>query len=568
MALKMPEITEELFSLFEKNGNRLIYEEIYFTRRKFLTVIGLQALLEKQDNGNVTDETLQKLIEIINEICEEECWALPAHLSRKNKDWQITIDLFAAETAQTLAELADRLKEDLPDEFYLQIVEHVERHVLQPFFASADYGWEKSDHNWNAVCTGSIGSACLHLREKSEETDACLQRICDSLIYYIDGFADDGTCMEGCGYFTYGMSYFVNFAQELYEYTEGKTDLLCGDWEHFRAGKQDKRSRIAAFQSKCFFDDGRTVNFSDGNSRDKFRVGLNTALKNHFSQVQIPDMKQAAGLLDDNCYRFVFRKMDLVETENYLNKLSTVGGAMEACTVTNCHVLHDAQWCIVNAKNGVGMACKGGHNGEPHNHNDIGHFIYETQGIILFADLGAGEYTRDYFSEGRYDILCNNSLGHSVPLIDGQGQCAGKEFRCSKFETYESPEACGVDLDLTGAYTEGVLEHFQRKLQFSLNDGRLKVCDEFVWPEAGCGKVTENLITQIMPVLEKDRILLNSGAVTAALVIEGINPEQEVCVKKYIHSNHYGQPENVYAIQWNVIAKEKKTSCCFEINVL
>lgn len=56
------------------------------------------------------------------------------------------------------------------------------------------------------------------------------------------------------------------------------------------------------------------------------------------------------------------------------------------------------------------MAAKGGNNGEPHNHNDVGSFFYLVGDEMLLTDLGAGEYTKEYFHEGRYRILCNNSL--------------------------------------------------------------------------------------------------------------------------------------------------------------
>ena len=38
---QMPQLTEELFSLYEKTGNRLIYENDYFERRRFLVIFGL-----------------------------------------------------------------------------------------------------------------------------------------------------------------------------------------------------------------------------------------------------------------------------------------------------------------------------------------------------------------------------------------------------------------------------------------------------------------------------------------------------------------------------------------------
>lgn len=563
MYLSMPELTEELFSQFERTGNRLLYENVYFSRRKFLTVIGLMALLEKNGNRSVSNRTLRKLIHIIDEICSEVCWALPAHLSRANEGWENTVDLFAAETAQTLSELADHLKGDLPSEIYTLIVQNVERRVLRPFFSSSAYGWEKSDHNWNAVCTGSIGSACIHLREKSEETDVCLKRICDSLIYYIEGFADDGTCMEGCSYFTYGMSYFVNFAQELFDYSEGRIDLLRGDWEHFRKGERDKRGRIASFQSKCFFPDGTVVNFSDGNSRDKFSLGLNLALKSHFPEVSIPDLRSAADLLHDHCYRFVFRKLDLFETEKYLQRIQNC----EADTAvhnahSSLHILPNAQWCIASVQNGVGFGCKGGHNGEPHNHNDVGHFIYEGNGTAFLADLGAGEYTRDYFGEKRYEILCNNSFGHSVPIACGRGQTAGKKHGCYRFDTEATDGTVVVDMDLSGAYGEnpGVIS---RKLKFSLSHGELKVMDRFLLPENTVFSVTENLITNLKPVVEKDSVLLTDGTLTAVLTI---HDAYTIAAREYPHSNHQGKQETVYAIRWAVCPEKRESS--FEIRMV
>ena len=163
----MPVLTEELFALFEQNGNRLRYETVYFNRRKMLAVLGLEAILEKEEAGNkaeaVSTEILDKLCLVIEDICREECWALPAHVDRKeDKDWRITADLFACETAQTLSEIADRLEEDLPGGLRLTIISEIKRRVLQPVFDSAvPYRkWECGETNWNAVCAGSIGSVC------------------------------------------------------------------------------------------------------------------------------------------------------------------------------------------------------------------------------------------------------------------------------------------------------------------------------------------------------------------------------------------------------------------------
>ncbi len=561
--LPMPELTEELFSQFEKNGNRSEYETVYFARRKFLCVFGIKAILEKKQMGSVCKATQSKLSEVIADICREECWAVPAHLSRKNPDWRITIDLFAAETAQTLSELTDRLRDELPAELWQLVRENVENRVLFPFLRTKQYGWEKSDHNWNAVCAGSIGSACIHLWGEDGRTDRCIDRVCDSLLYYIEGFAEDGTCMEGGGYYTYGMSCFVNFAQELFAYSLGNKDLLRGDWGHFHKGDSDKRSKIAGFQSKCFFADGTTVNFSDGSCRDKYSLGLLLALKRCFPEVRIPDVSSAADLYHDNCYRFVFRKLDLLESCEELVKVMFPNEVPDPPAENACiHILPDAQWCIATARNNVGFACKGGSNGEPHNHNDVGHFIYEAKGTAFLADLGAGEYTKEYFGPNRYHILCNNSFGHSVPIINGRGQLEGKEYACNVFEADRMSDRLQVQMDLSGAYGERA-DTIRRGMRFSVADGKLVVTDSFSFDPNKTCTVTENLITQCKPYFSGDRILLAGSETTAQLRILG-NPD--ILIREYPHIGHRGEKETVYAIVWQVSPPESKVT--FEIEIV
>ena len=479
---EMPEITEELFALFEQCGNRLKFEAVYFTRRRFLAVLGLQALLETGEKGRAEEACLSRLTKVMEEICGERCWALPAHVDRGKEGWEITVDLFACETAQTLAELADRLRGQLPEALYERISDEIEKRILKPYFTSAvPYGnWECGNTNWNAVCAGSIGSVCLHLmRKEPRRLEDCLKRVCRSLSFYPDGFSEDGACLEGIGYFTYGMTFFTNFAQELYEYSEGRENLFCRvegrSWE-------EKISRMVQFPAKCFFPDGKAVNFSDADRNETFRVGLSCVLRRHFREMRFPNMSRAAGLHSDSCYRFAALKMDLLDagTEPTEEK----AGADRAREERFC-ILSDAQWCIGNAfrqGRAIGFACKGGNNGEPHNQNDVGHFIYEAEGVTLFTDLGCGEYTQEYFSEGRYGILCNRSLGHSVPLMAGQEQCTGEAAACGSFRASEDGK---VEMELSAAYPEKAVKSFARSFRFDTETGDLELCDDIVPGEAG-----------------------------------------------------------------------------------
>lgn len=577
---EMPVLTEELFALFEQNGNRLQYETVYFSRRKTLAVLGLEAILEKEEGSNkagaVSAEIMDKLCSAIEDICNEECWALPAHVDRKgDSNWRITVELFACETAQTLAEIADRLKDELPAGLRDKIIREVERRVLKPFLDSKiPYrNWECTEMNWNAVCAGAIGSVCLHLmRGDTGRLEKSLKRICDGLSWYIKGFADDGACMEGLGYYTYGMSYFANFAQELYEYSCGKWDLFCGSWDDFVTGKDDKRARIARFPAKCFFPDGRTLSFSDGSSRDTFRVGLLGVLAMHYPDVSFPNLNRGAGLHGDSCYRFTSLKMDMLYIRKYLEFLKkndqqekvqekSVGMARVF------HILPSAQWCVGHSQNGVGFACKGGDNDEPHNHNDIGHFLYEAGGVMFLTDLGCGEYTKEYFSDGRYEILCNNSFGHSLPVLDGKGQCAGAAYACQRFEAkLDGRVRMEIGKAYAPVYSKGkaAVPEIIRELRFGLEDGRLELQDRF--GKVG-NEVSERLVTQILPEVNGNHVVLEKDGVKCRLEIQDLD-EGGIVVKEYSHSNHSGEPEKVYAICWKVKMQDGKGESRVLISIL
>ena len=81
-----------------------------------------------------------------------------------------------------------------------------------------------------------------------------------------------------------------------------------------------------------------------------------------------------------------------------------------------------------NWKASDAFAIKGGNNGEPHNHNDVGSFLYFIGEEEIISDLGAGEYTKAYFGPERYSVLCCSSRGHSVPIWMERNSAKGKHI--------------------------------------------------------------------------------------------------------------------------------------------
>ncbi len=74
------------------------------------------------------------------------------------------------------------------------------------------------------------------------------------------------------------------------------------------------------------------------------------------------------------------------------------------------------------------FAAKGGNNAEQHNHNDCGSYILNIDGAPVVVEIGAPEYTKDFFRENRYQYLAARTLGHSLPIVNGREQAAGPQY--------------------------------------------------------------------------------------------------------------------------------------------
>lgn len=559
----MPELKMEEFALFFKTGNRLIYEGAYFGRRKYLTVYGILATYREKQ------EDIDKLAKIISEVCEERYWALPAHVKDETKG-ELTIDLFAAETAQTLSEMVYTLGDRLPQEVVEKVFAEVQRRVLIPFLESeVPYDtWETDRCNWSAVCAGSVGMTAIYMNRLQQLSDekkkACIKRVCDALEYYLDGLEEDGACTEGLGYYSYGMSYYTAFAELLYQDSKGSVDLM----------KKPKCEKIATFQQKCYFGGGVSVSFSDGSSKEPFLPGLTAYLAHCFPQVETPDYMLARGLEGDHCYRWLTNERNIrwlmayewkieaedigknlgVIIEKYIMQESQL--SREKQKEPSYDLLPSAQWMICKNAEGNGFAAKGGHNDENHNHNDIGHFLCVYDGEMLLTDLGAGEYTKDYFSAGRYDILCKRSMGHSVPIINGLEQQEGRDYHASDFSW--DAEKKELTISFGEAYPSGCIESIERKIQIT-DESRfsLKITDSFILAEK-TEKIVENLVTQYKPVVDKNCVFIKGTKGTCCVEISGIESDVAIQVIPQKHSNHSGVEEEVYLIQWSLPILEQK----------
>jgi hypothetical protein len=362
------------------------------------------------------------------------------------------VDLFAAHTAHALAEVLALLGERLDPWIDYRIRREVDRRIFQPlFYDPRRFEWESLPMNWSAVCGGCAGMVALILVDDREQLAGMIDRVIRSLGCFLEGFGSDGGCPEGIDYWVYGFGFYTYFAEMLRSFTVGKIDLLRGE----------RIEQIAAFPQVVSLGDGAFVNYSDAAEHATIHPGIGSRLTARFDQ-PIPGLRPP-DFHDDPIYRWGNITRDLLWTDAASLNLPVADGSF---------YLADLGWVIERRRFGgmtVAFSAKGGNNDEPHNHNDLGHFILHLGGESLLADLGAGVYTRKYFGPERYESLYTGSQGHSVPVINGQMQQAGSAYVAGVLHYHQRPDGVEFSLDLTRAYSDAGLEGFTRSFDWSVD---------------------------------------------------------------------------------------------------
>lgn len=545
----MPELTHSLFRLFSTTGSRREYEIVYFRRRNRLTTFGLLAWLDGADSPY-----MDALSDTIGSILDEYTWCLPAHLlhgpeMRSAAEEQdaaeglvnhsaeaFTIDLFAAETAFALSEISALLGAALPGLLRVRIREEVLRRILRPFVTQAPSHWETATHNWASVCGGSIAAAAIYTLQEADELAAVLVRAFPALASYLSGFEEDGACTEGYMYWQYGFGYFTYAADLILRRTGGAVN-----W--FQA---DKVQQIALFQQKSFLHGRKVVNFSDSQGEAGIFMGLSGYLKRLYPEIEHPELALRAGFRDDHCSRWA---------PALRNLLWSVEDAQGSAWQTAAYYLPGAQWLVSRQLQEQGayvFAAKGGHNNEPHNHNDIGHFILYAQGETLLPDLGSGQYSRKYFGPERYEILCNGSQSHSVPIIDGLYQAAGVEHR-AEVRTYSSNEEQDVfALEISSAYgTDKLTELVRRFIWSKTEPPTLEVTDSYEFTQAPTA-VVERFMAWHRPLQAEDGRIVIAASPEAKVFLSYDHDLFDWDVEALDHVNHSDQPQTCYALDFKL----------------
>jgi len=112
----------------------------------------------------------------------------------------------------------------------------------------------------------------------------------------------------------------------------------------------------------------------------------------------------------------------------------------------------DIQVMTARTEKGLYLATHGGHNAESHNHNDVGEFIVYANGQPMIVDAGRGNYTARTFSSKRYELWFTRSEFHNLPIINGFGQVAGREYEATNVHSTITAQKAQLVMDIAAAY--------------------------------------------------------------------------------------------------------------------
>ncbi|MBQ4264025.1 MAG: heparinase II/III family protein [Clostridia bacterium] len=463
-----PMCTASQFMAFVTTGSRKAYENPYFLRRRKLIASVMHMCL----TGG--QEALYDVIDGVWCLLEESTWVISAHNvnpipgALKPADKPLPemddryIDLFAAQTAMILA-LTDCLVGDALDVaapvVRRRLRRELEERIFTPFMVHDDFWWmgfiRRDLCNWTPWIISNILLTASVEMQDTLRFSRLAERACRMLDRWLAVIPQDGGCDEGTAYYNMAGGALLDCLELLEHVTQGRMVF----WQ------EEKIRNILSFPVKTQLPNGWFVNFADCDAKP-FLCGERLQLAGE-------KLNDPALIALGMAHRGTPSRQiaDVPHFTRLLARLFHAPELMASAQIGRRDVyLPDLQLRVAE-QCGMILCAKGGHNGESHNHNDVGSFMLYVDGEPEIIDLGNMTYTAKTFSDARYTLFNTRSAYHNLPMIGGCEQRAGEAFGAARVMRLED----GLALDIAGAYGEdaGVV-CCERRLQLT---AALTLCD-------------------------------------------------------------------------------------------
>lgn len=465
------------FARYWRDGDRLEYEDAVRLRQQRLS---RAAVLAAVQGASGDPAALDEVADGMTALCEQSTWCWPAHDDTHEVHGAVVptvtapfLDLGAGEVVGQLA-WVDHLLGDLLDDRYPGLRDRV-RHeaavrVLRPFVHRRDWHWIGTPgdvHNWNPWIHGNVVLAALQLAEDAQR-DEVVALCLDGLAVYVDSFPADGAVDEGVDYWWNGALRALEALAVLRHASAGALGAV-----------PDQLRRSVAFPHRMHLGGDWYLNLADATARAEEDLPWQ-ALHDVASQVGDEDARGHAA-----AQRVL--GAPVASPGHGLGRLLRALVDEDWATASGRSPLPQDAWFAstqvllarqdAGSSEGLTLASKGGHNGENHNHNDVGTFVVALRGVPVVVDAGRPTYSAATFGPDRYDIWTMQSAWHNVPRVRGTDQAVGHDHGARDVDVQVGPDLSGTTMDLAAAYARDDVRSWRRRACLDRRAGQVRVED-------------------------------------------------------------------------------------------
>lgn len=513
----MPPFVDSLYLHLNKTGVRLPGENMMNARYQYVFRLSLAECIENKGRF------VPAIRKGIAELCAQKPWSIPAHDRNLNNYYgrDYYVDLVVATSGNSLAQCLYILGDKLPAETHALAQCAFREKVFRPIFRCLEetkpFYWFTVRNNWNSVCLAGVTGAALTLLTDKEER-AYFVAMAEKYHHYgMEGYPDDGYCSEGVGYYNYGFAAYVTLREEVCRATNGQIDFFC----------LPKFVRLAQYGKNIQIQNNICPAYSD------CRIGLAPAdfitdyCARALGQETSPARYRFPSMTDNLSLHLIYLFPNPAWPVNMTSE-------MKKALQETADPLH-SRWPLANifisrpapdSECRMGVSFKAGHNGESHNHNDVGSYTLAVGEETLAGDMGGPfSYPGDYFDNGSYKYPIKNSFGHPLPVVDGNLQQTGKSAQGKILHTAMSQTVDSCLLDLTAAYAQTTsLRQLTRQFVYDrTGKGSFSIEDRYS-AEAPIAFETAITTRASWKTIGKDMLELTSGKETVRIRIEASAP--------------------------------------------
>ncbi len=461
---------------FVRSGDRERHSDISFDKRNKLLELAVAESVEGKGRF------VEAILNGVWSICEESYWGVPAHISRTGLPdvENPVVDLFTAETATALA-FADYFAGEQLDKINPLVRKRIYhesnvRFLFPMLDHGNDYGWNKPGqrvNNWNPWIMSNWIATTLMLEKDQARRAEMIHKAMLGLDIYLNSLGDDGGCDEGPSYWTAAGASVYDCLEMLDEATDGKVNIY----------DNQLIKNMGAYFYKVHVDGYYFVNFADADPK-LYPDGLllyrfGNALKDNR---MISMGNWAYGQFPESSIKLQgFHRFRLVEN---LLTASKIEKPADSYDKVKDAWMSDIQVMTARSNNGFFLATHGGHNAESHNHNDVGDFLLYLNGEPVIIDAGRGNYTARTFSAQRYELWFTQSNYHNLPIINGIGQKAGREFGANQVSNKIDGQEAKLTMNIAAAYpTEAGVNSWNRNVTLNRVKNQVEINDDYTLKE-------------------------------------------------------------------------------------